>query len=942
MTMSNAQVHPPNDAARIVMNQASAEKQVHKDATRMTITELIDYEEKYGKTDYEVMEEVITSSRSTSGYKTGFEGFGWIKGVLMRCVLCIFGATLFLRMSWIAGQIGIVLGTGVILLSLIIVILTAISMSAIVTNGEIKSGGCYYLVSRSLGPEYGGAIGLIFYIANIVNAAMNCVGLAEDIVFNKYLYEIIDGGINDIRIYGVVICTILQGIIFIGTEFENKTQLLLTISIIISLLSHFVGLLLPSTPMQLVNGISGYSLTTFMSNLWPDGHSRESFIAAFGVFFPAMTGIMGGANMSGDLKDPSKAIPKGTMCAILVTILTYFWCMISTAATTVRDSNCLESPFDIAGNYIEPDCAFNSTCKCGLANDFSIMAQQGIWYPLITLGVIATTLSSASGCLIGAPRVFQALCADKLYPGIFYFSKGHGVNNDPFRAYFLTYFIAIAIILIGQLNPIAELITLFFLSAFAITNFACFDATLAGHPDSDRLSNVNWGSSTDANRYRKALLGLIKLTRQSEHVKNYRPQLLVLSGNPIARQALVDFAHSITKGTNLLVCGHVIPYTSCVAATECTRQLNNKYTNWLHEQKLKAFYCGVAHTSLREGVQMLMQAVGLGKMQPNILFIGYLNHFWAIMKEDPKAFNEYTGVIQDAFEANLSLCICRNGDQGLDHSALFPDSDESLLAQLPNTMIAESALHDDKSRGVARRLTRPKAVPTSNAAMLIDAPSGFTKLTQSLNRNAPDTLKASNFARHIAMGKNLRYRTRFTPGYVDVWVMYDDGGLTLLLAYLLTSKPSFLENGKLRFFTICSENANADDVRNQLTHTLKKFRIAHHDVVVIVETDRELYQETTDEFEQLVSEINDNPSTPRLSSELLDKCHHRTQSILRQREYLFEHSSASNFVIITLPIASAEIVQGPLYMLWLHLLSEELPPTLFVRGNNTSVLTFYS
>uniref|UniRef100_A0A7E4VI10 Solute carrier family 12 member 3 n=1 Tax=Panagrellus redivivus TaxID=6233 RepID=A0A7E4VI10_PANRE len=991
ITTSNNQVHPPNDAARIDMSRENSIKEAEQDSKRMTIQDLIKYEERVGKSDYEVMEESIKTVSVDPDAKKHFEGFGWIKGVLMRCVLCIFGATLFLRMSWIAGQIGIVLGTGVIVLSLVIVVLTAISMSAIVTNGEVKSGGCYYLVSRSLGPEYGGAIGLIFYIANIVNAAMNCVGLAEDIVFKNYLPVIFDGGINDIRIYAGAICTILQAIIFIGTEFENKTQLLLTVSIIISLISHFVGTVMPSTPSQLLSGISGYSLSTFTGNLWPDGHNRETFIAAFGVFFPAMTGIMGGANMSGDLKDPSKAIPKGTMWAIVVTIITYFWCMIVTAATTVRDADCVTPPFDADGNYVMPDCVFNSTCKCGLANDFTIMAQQGAWSPLITLGVIATTLSSASGCLIGAPRVFQALCADKLYPGIFFFAKGHGSNNDPFRAYFLTYFAAMAVIGIGELNPIAELITLFFLAAFAITNFSTFDATLAKAPGfrptfkyynkwlsligailcvvtmfimnwweslgtliifivlfmylKYNKTDVNWGSSTDANRYRKALIGLIKIARQSEHVKNYRPQVLVLSGNPAARQALVDFAHSITKGTNLLVCGHVIPYTSSVAATECIRKLNDRYTDWMREQKIKAFYCGVAHTSLREGVQMLMQAVGLGKMQPNILLIGYKDQWRTTLKDEPKNYIEYTGVIADAFEANMSLCIFRNGDQGLDHSAMYANNDENLFIQLPSEMLADSALHDDMSRGIARRNVRPKAMATpkriaSNSNMnKLDVASSLS-LPMSVGRNTSESMSASKHAKATVAGKNLRYRSRFPSGFVDVWFTYDDGGLTFLLSHLLTSRSSFLENGKLRFFTICSRGADAEAVRDNLQLMLKKFRIPHREVFVIIEAERDLYQETVDEYETSIADINDDEI--RVSDEVLERCHKRTHAVLRQREYLLEHSSASSFIITTLPVAAADIVMSPLYMLWLQLLSEELPPMLFVRGNHSSVMTYYS
>nr|CAD2144909.1 unnamed protein product [Meloidogyne enterolobii] len=569
-------------------------------------------------------------------------GFGWIRGVLIRCILCIFGATLFLRMSWIVGQAGLILGIFVIILSFIVVIITAISMSAIATNGEVKSGGCYYLISRSLGPEFGGSIGLILYVANTVNASMNCVGLAEacvEVLKNSFNFSLIDGGINDVRIYASLICLILQLIIFVGTEFENRMQLALLGTICLTLISHLIGTFLPLNEYQLKRGIVGYSLAALFDNLGPEfrnvpdaiygsfNWASIGIIHMFGIYFPAMTGIMAGANMSGDLRDPSKSIPKGTFCAIGITTLAYGWCMVITALTTVRDAtgNSLPEYDKHLNRFIPPECRLNDTCHFGLANDYQVMTLQGAWEPLIFVGVFATSLSSVSGCLIGAPRIFQALCGDKLFPFIHPFAKGNGKNNDPFRAYFLTLLIALSVIMIGELNPIADLISNFFLAAFAITNFACFDASIAKSPGfrpgfrfynkwlslfgsilcvcimfmlnwltslvtffvffllfvfiKYNKSHINWGTSTDANRYRRALNSLLKISRTEDHVKNYRPQLLVLTGNPVARQALVDFAYCISNGRSLLLCGHVTPHQSSVQATDLIRKLNNRLEN---------------------------------------------------------------------------------------------------------------------------------------------------------------------------------------------------------------------------------------------------------------------------------------------------------------------------------------------------------------------------
>uniref|UniRef100_A0A914CWI8 Amino acid permease/ SLC12A domain-containing protein n=1 Tax=Acrobeloides nanus TaxID=290746 RepID=A0A914CWI8_9BILA len=230
----------------------------------LTIKELINYQVKYEKDDIEITH--IQRKDSEDSHHTYSEGFGWVTGVLIRTILCIFGATLFLRMSWIAGQSGLLVGLSIVALGLVIVGITAISMSAIATNGEIRDGGFYYLISRTLGPEFGGSIGIIFYLATIGNAAMNLVGLSEAIVsiLKDYNLQLFDGDINDIRVYSLVICLILQCIIFTGTKFEAKApvQIVLILTIMVSLVGYFIGTFFP-TDYQRVRGIIGYSRKNF-------------------------------------------------------------------------------------------------------------------------------------------------------------------------------------------------------------------------------------------------------------------------------------------------------------------------------------------------------------------------------------------------------------------------------------------------------------------------------------------------------------------------------------------------------------------------------------------------------------------------------------------------------------------------------------------------------
>ncbi|KAI6170751.1 Solute carrier family 12 member 1 [Aphelenchoides bicaudatus] len=980
---------------------------------RATIQDIIAYQEEYEKYDSEMLFDPARVNAYTNSEQSKPTGFGWIKGVLMRCVLCIFGATLFLRMSWMGGQAGILLSLAVIVLSFIVVGITAISMSAIATNGEIRNGGLYYLISRSLGPEFGGSIGFVLWLANTINASMNCVGLAETIVEilkDKHI-KLLDGGINDIRIYGLgkfyqhnyfsnnsicltflilATCIILQAIIFIGTEFENKTQVLLMITVIISVGAHIVGSFLPIREVQELKGLMGYEWSIFYENLWPDFRGHVTFIAVFGVYFPAMTGMMAGANMSGDLRDPSSAIPKGTIWGILITTITYALSMLITSACTIRDADGVNMPiFNYSSNsYEKPECYYQGNCKFGLANDFNVATLQGAWSPLIIAGIVATTLSSASGCLIGGPRVLQALCEDKLFPFIEFFAKGHGKSNDPFRAYFLTAILACGIILIGDLNAIAELITNFFLATFAITNFACFDATTALNPGfrpgfrfynkwlslfgallcvglmfflswitslitmttllimfiyiKYNKSHINWGSSTEANRYRAALDKLLKITRTAEHVKNYRPQLLVLSGNPASRQVLVDFAACITKGQSLLMCGHIVPQESNIYATACIRKLNARFTDWLNEKRIRAFYCAVANTSIRAGVQQLLQSVGLGKMHPNIMMIGYKANWVDEVLKNSKKFNDYLGVISDAFESNMSVCIFRNEELGLDHSALL-SNDEQLILKLPVT-VTKNGLHvPELKRGLSSSTLNEDGHPRMPVRNRPEAT--FNQLRNARGSNeGPKKLSilgAGDYDNYKAFD-NGRFRRRIQDGVVDVWWLFDDGGLELLLAHLLTKHHSYLQGAILRVFSIAPQKQDPENIKNYLIQMMKKFRIEFSDVYVLHDGNMELYEQTLAEHDDLVETLNENQEDPKMPIDLLNKYAQRTCKIMKQRELMIQYSKASSLVIATLPVAPQNVLMSPLYYLWLELLSKNMPPVLFVRGNQSPTITYFA
>ncbi|KAK7895835.1 hypothetical protein WMY93_021160 [Mugilogobius chulae] len=557
----------------------------------------------------------------------GVVKFGWIKGVLVRCMLNIWGVMLFIRMSWIVGQAGIALSCLIVCMATVVTTITGLSTSAIATNGFVRGGGAYYLISRSLGPEFGGSIGLIFAFANAVAVAMYVVGFAETVV------ELLAGSdaimtdeINDIRIIGTITVILLLGISVAGMEWEAKAQIFLLVVLCTAIVNYFIGTFI-SVKSKEPSGFFGYDGSIMWENMGPDFRKEETFFSVFAIFFPAATGILAGANISGDLADPQLAIPRGTLLAILITGIVYLGVAVSTGSCIVRDASgslndTVSSQF--MANCTEAACKFGfdfSTCKnsdegCryGLHNDFQVMSLVSGFGPIITAGIFSATLSSALASLVSAPKVFQALC------------------------YILTFGIALAFILIAELNVIAPIISNFFLASYALINFSVFHASLANSPGwrpsfkyynmwvslagailccvvmfvinwwaalltnvivlglyiyvSHKKPDVNWGSSTQALTYHQALTHTLHLSGVEDHVKNFRPQCLVMTGYPNSRPALLDLVQSFTKNVGLMICGHVrTGYRRPNFKDIATEQA--RYQRWLLKNETKGFYTSV-------------------------------------------------------------------------------------------------------------------------------------------------------------------------------------------------------------------------------------------------------------------------------------------------------------------------------------------------------------
>ncbi|KAH8307194.1 hypothetical protein KR044_007266 [Drosophila immigrans] len=1015
-----------------------------------------------------------------AGNMNGMLKFGWIKGVLIRCLLNIWGVMLFLRLSWVVGQAGIIEGFILILTTTAVTTITALSMSAISTNGVIKGGGTYYMISRSLGPEFGGSIGLIFSLANVVACAMYVVGFCESMqaMMSSMGWSIVDGGITDVRIVGSITILLLLIIVVVGMEWEAKAQIGLLVILLAAIADFLVGSFIgPKSTEEKAKGFLGYNATLFQTNLFADyreeNHVQHDFFSVFAIFFPAATGILAGANISGDLKDPQKSIPKGTILAIVITTGTYLLMVLVCGSVVARDATGNLTDI-VNGSYEFLDCSMGG-CKYGLQNSFQVIELVSGFGPLIYAGCFAATLSSALASLVSAPKVFQALCKDELYPKIVWFAKGYGKNNEPVRGYVLTFVIATAFILIGKLNLIAPLISNFFLAAYMLINFSTFHASLAKpvgwRPTfkyynmwlsllgavlcvavmfliswatalitfcvvlalylivAYRKPDVNWGSTTQAQTYKNALMSVQQLNNVEDHVKNYRPQILVLSGLPNARPVLVDFAYMLTKNLSLLVCGHVLRGSG---SQKYRNYLKDRASNWFRKHRVKGFYALVDGEDFESGTRALMQATGIGKLKPNIILMGYKTD-WQTCER--KELVQYFNVMHKALDMYLSVAILRV-PQGLDCSQLL-GSPEGGWSTANCNLDVPRTLQPNESSGDLQATEQNARNPLSGSVDSLsrnvsqgELGSGSACLENESNENSiflcgvfvciasstsdlsfiagnqtkdvsgmPDPLDVKTpFEQPSTIRKSKQkhddpvalYRgpggvelpkdvladlTQFTRkrshAIIDVWWLYDDGGLTLLLPYIISTRRTW-QSCKLRVYALANKKAELEFEQRSMASLLSKFRIDYSDLTLIPDITKKPQESSTQFFNELIKDfvVADKESGSKatlnedegkaetdsnksytincvsplalISEDDLLAVVDKTNRYLRLREYLHEQSTKSDLVVMTLPMPRKNIVSAPLYMAWLESLSREMPPFLFVRGNQTSVLTFYS
>ncbi|MCJ2164714.1 MULTISPECIES: amino acid permease [unclassified Pseudodesulfovibrio] len=577
--------------------------------------------------------------------------FGTFGGVFTPCTLTILGVIMFLRLGTVVGQSGFINAIIILAAAKTITLLTTISLSAISTNTRVKGGGAYFMISRSLGVEFGTAIGCFFFLAQAISVSMYVVGFTEAFMAT----------FNNIPFSFVTVATIVNVIsfifVFIGAGWTIKFQFGILAILLISIGSFFLG----AAPL--------FSVETLMANATPAYTGQGSFFIMFALFFPAVTGIMAGANMSGDLRDPARSIPAGTFSSITVTGIIYVVMILLLAGANTQQA---------------------------LIADTMIIRSNALYPALIPLGIFSATLSSALGSMMGAPRILQSLAKDKVFSWLKPFAATSG--GEPRTATIATFVIAQVAIMAGNLNSIAPVITMFFMLTYGTLNLACFYEAYSRNPSfrpsfryyswvTGLLGCVScmgvmflinalwavvsigcmgllfwfvsragivarWGDVSSGLALERARKALLKLEDERYHPKNWRPIILALSTRSWKSNNLSQFGHWLAAGRGILSLAQILygDIEDKMVRRDSAERLLRKF---IADEELEAFPVVIVDEGLEDGIKALLQCHGIGGLRPNTLLIGFRE-----AQDDP---SDYILAITHAMalEKNI-VCIRQN------------------------------------------------------------------------------------------------------------------------------------------------------------------------------------------------------------------------------------------------------------------------------------------
>ncbi len=572
--------------------------------------------------------------------------FGTFKGVFVPSILTIFGVIMYLRTGWVLGNVGLFQTILIVVMSSTITLLTGLSIAASATNMKVKAGGTYYMLSRSFGLETGAAIGVPLYFAQALGVSFYLAGFAESVRF--YFPEI------PMQVIGVVTLLFLAFIAFKSADLALRAQIFIFITIIGSLISFFLG----GEPNE--DWVMGETAI-----------SKVPFWAVFAVFFPAVTGIEAGVALSGNLRNPGRSLALGTIAAVLVGTIVYI------AIPVFLDA------------YVPADI---------LIKEPLIMTNIAAVGFLIPLGLWMASLSSGLGALLGGPRTLQALARDGVVPS--FIGKGEGAADEPRRATIVTFAIALVGILLGDLDEIAKILSMFFLTAYGALNLAAGIEGFIGNPSWRPSIRTPWvlsiagfggciacmfmiapgatfmagllsifiysimrkrnlrGQWSDIRRSLYQTLGtqmIYKLAQGKPDAKSWRPQILLLTGSPKQRWHLVELAHSLVHGEGLI--SIIVIVVNQDLTEERLGSMEESMRQFATKQGVNCLVEIYSEDDFIQSAKSIVRHYGIGPMSPNTVILG--------QPTEKPVSDELLSLMLSVYHSKKNLLLVRHSNEGL-------------------------------------------------------------------------------------------------------------------------------------------------------------------------------------------------------------------------------------------------------------------------------------
>lgn len=663
-------------------------------------------------------------------------GFGTAP-VFFTAISTILGAILFLRFGFAVGTLGFYGVILIILLGHLVTIPTALAISEIATNRRVEGGGEYFIISRSFGLNIGATIGLALYFSQAISVAFYVIAFTEAFEF-FFDWMAANHGLDLPRqAISMPAMLVLAALILIrGANLGVKALVVIVIILASSLVLFFFG----STAFEAEHGSSFFS---------GNFRSSDDFFIVFAIVFPAFTGMTAGVGLSGDLRSPRKSIPRGTLTATFIGMILYVF-----IAWKLKIS---ASPED-------------------LANEQLIMARialYGAW--VIPLGLAASTISSALGSVMVAPRTLQALSGDRLFPVPFlnrFLAKGKAENNEPFNASLVTCIIAIIFVAIGNVNMVAEIITMFFMVTYGSLCLISF----LNHWGSDPSYRPTFRS-----RWYLSLIGFLVSLWLMFKI-NWMYALAAIMAM-ILIYLVISRYHKDRGGLQAIFRGAII-------------QLNRKLQVYLQKS-----------TRIKKSEEWRPSAVCISSdsfvRDEAFLLMEWIAHKYG--------FSTYIHLIEGYYSR-----------QTHEEAGQMLDKLIEKTEQRRNNVYVDTMISPSYTSAIAQTIQLPGISGMDNNMMVFEYDKSTMEGLDQIVDNFK-LVKAGDYDVCI-LGSSHR-RVNFKNG-IHVWIRsfdYQNSNLMILLSYIISGHPDW-QKGKIRIFDICREE-ELDKTRENLLELVSSGRI---------------------------------------------------------------------------------------------------------------------